>query len=263
MHMRQPYCLLFFLLFFAILSSNSAVADTAEDKGLKIAKDVESQNSGFKGEESTMVMTLINAQGDQTERKMSNRIFERQADGDLSRIEFQYPPDVRGTRMLTWSHKRDDDDQWLFLPAIKRVKRISSRNKSGSFMGSEFSYEDLGSQEPERFKHKWLNDEKYKNRECWKIERVPYDKRSGYSRQVLWIDKGYMNAVKIDYFDRKGDLLKTGTFTEWKKMERFWRVQKIEMVNHQTRKRSLLVWESRIIGVALDEDDFDSDELGD
>ena len=263
MQIRQTHCHLFFVLVFVTLNPNLVVADTAEDKGLKIARDVESKNSGFKGEESTIVMTLINAQGDQTERKMSNRIFERQAEGDLSRIEFQYPPDVRGTRMLTWSHKRDDDDQWLFLPAIKRVKRISSRNKSGSFMGSEFSYEDLGSQEPEKFKHKWLNDEKYESRDCWKIERIPQTKRSGYSRQVLWIDKEYMNAVKIDYFDRKGDLLKTGTFKEWKKMGRFWKVQKIEMINHQTRKRSLLVWESMKIGVELDEDDFDSDELGD
>ena len=255
--------LLSFIFITLFLHLTSAFADSAADKGLKIAKEVEAVNSGFKGEESSMVMTLVNAQGDQTERKMNNMILERRGEGDVSRIEFQYPPDVRGTRMLTWSHKRDDDDQWLFLPAIKRVKRISSRNKSGSFMGSEFSYEDLGSQEPEKFKHKWLADEGYEGRECWKIERIPHDKRSGYSRQVLWIDKGYMNAVKIEYFDRKGELLKTGVFTGWEKIGAFWRVKKIEMVNKQTRKRSSLVWKSRKLGIELDEDDFDSDELAD
>ncbi len=252
-----------FTILVTVANVQQSYAESAEERGLKIAKKVELVNSGFKGESSMMVMTLINAQGDRTERKMSNQILEKEGEGDLSRIEFKYPPDVSGTRMLTISHKRDDDDQWLFLPAIKRVKRISSRNKSGSFMGSEFSYEDLGSQEPEKFKHKWLSDEVFEGRDCWKIERIPNDKRSGYSKQVLWIDKGYMNAVKIEYFDRKGELLKTGNFKDWEKIGKFWRVKTIEITNHQTRKRSSLVWESRQLGVELDEDEFDSDELAD
>jgi len=240
-----------------------AAAGPAEDKGWEIAKKVEKANDGFQGETSTLEMTLINAHGDKTTRKMTSMVREKSGDGDLSRIEFRWPADVKGTRMLTWSHKKDNDDQWLYLPAIKRVKRISSRNKSGSFMGSEFSYEDLGSQEPEKFKHKFLGDETLSGRKVWKTQRIPTDKRSGYSKQIVWIDKQFMNAVKIQYYDRKGELLKTGTFSGYEKKGSWYRVGRIDMVNHQTRKKSSIVWKDRKLGVDIDEDEFDSDELSD
>ncbi|MEL6546224.1 MAG: outer membrane lipoprotein-sorting protein [Myxococcota bacterium] len=241
-----------------LLGASSAWADA---KGLEIAKKVDKANEGFAGERSEMEMILINAYGDTTTRKMTNVIFEMDGDGDKSKIEFLWPADVKGTRMLTWSHKSDDDDQWLYLPAIKRVKRISSRNKSGSFMGSEFSYEDLGSQEVEKFSHTFVREEKLDGRDCWVNERVPTDARSGYSKQLVWIDKGYMNAAKIEYYDRKGELLKTGTFKDYEKVAGFWRVGEIEMVNHQTKKKSSLAWKKRELKVALEEDNFDSDEL--
>jgi hypothetical protein len=89
---------------------------------------------------------LVNAHGDRTTRKLRSSQIEVAGDGDRSRIEFEWPADVKGTRMLTWTHRKGNDDQWLFLPAINRVKRVSSGNRSGAFMGSEFAYEDLGSQ---------------------------------------------------------------------------------------------------------------------
>jgi hypothetical protein len=165
--------------------------------------------------------------------------------------------------MLTWTHKKGSDDQWLYLPALKRVKRITSRNKSGSFMGSEFAYEDLGSQEIEKYSHKFVAEESLNGRKTWKLERVPTDKKSGYSKLVTWIDQKYMNAVKVDYYDRRGSLLKTATFSNWKKFGKYWRAAKIEMINKQTRKKSLLVWSNRKLGQSYDDDDFDKDELAD
>ena len=148
-----------------------------------------------------------------------------------------------------------------FLPAIKRVKRISSNNKSGSFMGSEFSYEDLASQEVEKFTHTFLEEVTENGRKMWKMKRVPVDKRSGYSKQIAWVDQGYMNPVKIEYYDRKEELLKTATFSRYKKHKELWRAGLIEVINHQTKKASRLVWKNRKLGVNLDEDSFDSDEL--
>lgn len=233
----------------------------ADAKGLEIAKKVDEANEGFGGEVSEMEMVLINAYGDRTTRRMTSTVLEVLGDGDKSKIEFLWPADVKGTRMLTWAHKRDDDDQWLYLPAIKRTKRISSSNKSGSFMGSEFSYEDLGSQEVEKFTHTFLEDTTLGDREVWKMKRVPADARSGYARQLLWIDKQYMNPLKIEYYDRKNELLKTSALSGYERFDRLWRVGKIAMVNHQTKKRSELVWKSRSLHVELDEDDFDSDGL--
>jgi len=235
----------------------------AKARGLAIAKRADKANEGFKGETSTMEMVLVNAHGDQTKRKMTSKIKEGANDGDKSRIEFQWPADVKGTRMLTWTHKKSNDDQWLYLPAIKRVKRITSRNKSGSFMGSEFSYEDLASQEVDKFTHTFQKEETVGGRKAWVSERIPTDKRSGYSKQIVWLDQGYMNPTRVDYYDRKGSLLKTGTFSAWKKHGKWWRAEKIEMKNHQTRKSSTIVWSARKLGVSHDDDDFDSDELAD
>jgi len=255
-------CCLALVLFSVSTAGQQAFADAAADKGLEIARKVDKANAGFEGEESTMEMLLINAHGDETKRKMRSVILEGADDGDKSRIEFDWPADVKGTRMLTWTHKRGDDDQWLYLPAIKRVKRISARNKSGSFMGSEFSYEDLGSQEVEKFTYKFMADEKdAQGRPVWKIERVPVDPRSGYSKQVLWIDKGYMNPVRTEYYDRKGELLKTAVFSDYKKFGSVYRAAKIEMKNVQTRKVSVLSWRKRKLGVDVDTYLFESDEL--
>lgn len=239
-----------------------AHATSPEQQGLEIAKKVDAWNDGYQGESSTMEMVLVNAHGDRTTRKMRSWQIEKEGDGDRSRIEFDWPADVKGTRMLTWSHRRSNDDQWLFLPAINRVKRISSNNKSGSFMGSEFAYEDLGSQEVEKYKHRYLGDETLDGRKTWKLERVPVDEESGYSKHVAWIDQQYMQPLEIEYFDRKGELLKTATFSGYAKFGKWYRPASIVMVNHQTKKESHLTWRERKVGLELREKEFDSDELG-
>ncbi len=238
-------------------------AQSPEEKGLELAKKLDLANEGFISESSEMEMDLINAQNDVVKRRMSIRALEGKGDGDKSVATFSWPADVKGTRLLTWTHKNGDDDQWLYLPAIKRTKRISARNKSGSFMGSEFAYEDMSSQEVEKYTYKLLGEEKLDGRDVWKMERYPVDKRSGYTRQIVWTDKEYMNPLKIEYYDRKNELLKTGLFSDYQKHGKHWRVSKIDMYNAQTKKRSILVWKNRKLGEALDEDDFESDALED
>jgi hypothetical protein len=236
--------------------------DTPAARGRAIAELADRWDVGYRGERSDMEMLLTNAHGDTVRRKMTSESLEVKNDGDKSIIEFLWPADVKGTRMLTWAHKRKDDDQWLYLPAIKRVKRISSRNKSGAFMGSEFSYEDLGSQEPEKFEHSFIEETTRAERPSWLLERVP-TYRSGYSKQRLWIDRVYLWPSKIEYFDRKGELLKTSTFAGWKRYGKYWRPGSIEMTNHQTRKKSKLTWSKRRLPAKLDQTDFDKENLED
>jgi outer membrane lipoprotein-sorting protein len=215
------------------------------EKGLEIVRKIEQHNNGYKGEQAKMEMILINAHGDQIIRKMESKVLEVENEGDKSIITFEWPADVKGTKMLTHSHKTGNDDQWLYLPAFRKVKRISSRNKSGSFMGSEFSYEDLGSQEVDKFTYKHLKDVKINKRDQWIVERYPVDKKSGYSKQVSWIDKKYMAVSKVEYYDRKGELLKTSIFKDFKKFKHLWRSMKIDIKNHQTHKSSVLKWSER------------------
>lgn len=244
-------------------SASVALASTPEERGLEIARAADRANAGFGTEVSSMEMKLINAHGETVDRKLSIQTIEGASDGDKSVAAFSWPADVNGTKLLTWSHKSDDDDQWLYLPAIKRIKRISARNKSGAFMGSEFAYEDLGSQEVEKYTYKFVREEQIDGRKVWVNERFPKDEGSGYARQIVYTDQEYMNPLKIEYFDRKNELLKTGVFSDYTKHGKFWRVGKIDMLNAQTKKRSILTWSKRKLGVELDEDDFESDALSD
>ncbi|MCP4148192.1 MAG: outer membrane lipoprotein-sorting protein [bacterium] len=244
-----------------VVAMLGAVADSADEKGLRIAKENEIANNGFKGDFQETEMILINAQGDKTVRRMTSKSKETKKDGDMSVITFLWPADVKGTSMLTHSHKKRDDDQWLFLPSLKRVKRISSRNKSGAFMGSEFAYEDLGSQEVEKYSHKWLKDEELDGRDCWVIQLIPTSKKSGYSKQIQWIDKEYRQPLKMEYYDRKGELLKVGLFREYKKLQEWWRVHEIKMDNVQTRKSSVIKWNVRELVSKHTNDEFEAEAL--
>jgi len=134
-------------------------AQTAEQRGLEIAVEADRRDTGFHDSQAAMRMILRNKRGDESTREIRVRTLEQLDDGDKSLTIFDKPADVRGTNFLTFTHKTGPDDQWLYLPALKRVKRISSRNKSGPFMGSEFAYEDLSSQEIEKYTYKYLRDE--------------------------------------------------------------------------------------------------------
>ena len=239
-----------------------ANAQTAEEKGLKIAEEADRRETGFVDSQADMTMLLKNRNGDESIRHIRIRSLEVEGDGDKSMSIFDQPFDVKGTAFLSYSHKVEQDDQWLYLPALKRVKRISSRNKSGSFMGSEFAYEDMSSQEVEKYTYKYLGDKTCGDRECFVVERYPRDKNSGYTRQVGWIDKKELRAEKIVFYDRKNALLKTLTFKNYKKyLDRYWRADQMFMENHQTGKSTLLTWKNYKFKNGFTKRDFDRSSL--
>jgi outer membrane lipoprotein-sorting protein len=238
-------------------------AQTAAEKGLEIALEADRRDSGFSDFTAHMRMTLKNKHGQKSLRLIRVRTLEVVNDGDKSLSIFDNPRDVKGTAFLTFTHKIKDDDQWLYLPALKRVKRISARNKSGSFMGSEFAYEDISSQEVEKYTYKWIRDEIYNNQACFVMERYPVDKKnSGYIRQVVWLDKAEYRVLKIDYFDRKNSLLKTFTADSYHQyLDKFWRAHTMNMVNHQNGKSTELNWSDFKFCVGLTEKDFNKNSL--
>jgi outer membrane lipoprotein-sorting protein len=210
-----------------------------------------------------MVMVLRNAQGEETRREIGTRYLEVDGDGDKSLTVFETPPDVKGTAFLSYTHALVPDDQWLYLPALKRVKRINSRNKSGPFMGSEFAYEDMSSQEVGKYTYKWLRDEDLDGRPAHVIERYPAYEYSGYTRQRVWMDREILRPLRVDFFDRKDALLKTLTLHEHKAYgdRPYWRPDRMEMVNHQTGKSTTLLWRDYRFGSGLGERDFDQNSL--
>ncbi len=250
----------FLLLFFPFI----LFAQTPLEKGLEIVQKVRLLNKGYGSEKSSMKMILIDAYGVKTEREMEGKVFEVKNDGDKSISLFLNPLDVKGVKMITWSHKEDDDDQWLYLPSLKRVKRISSSGQSASFMGSEFSFEDLGSQELEKFVHKWLRDEKILGEDIWVIERTP-KRKSSYSKEIIFMSQNKMNPLKIEYYDRKEQLLKIAEFFDYKLFKingkDVWKANKIVMKNIQTKKESQFIWNTRDFNVKFSESEFDSTSL--
>ena len=234
-----------------------------EERGLAIAKEADRLNNGYGDSVASLRMVLRNRQGQTSEREIRIRTLEVAGEGTRSLCIFDTPADVKGTILLTHTHKQADDDQWLFLPALNRIRRIAAQNKSGSFMGSEFSYEDIATQELEKHTYRWLRDEACDGNDCYVIERVPVDRaNSGYRRQVAWLDKEHYRTWKVDYYDRKNELLKTLTFKGYEKhLDRFWRPRQMEMVNHQTGKSTILVWSNLSFGTGLKEIDFDRHSL--
>lgn len=246
----------------AVPASTAETAIDSRSKGLKIATTAKAVDAGFGDSTADMVMILLLSADQEIEREMRQLSLEVSDDGDKSILVFDRPRDLKGTAILTHSHRIEADDQWLFLPALKRVKRISSADKSGPFMGSEFAYEDLSSQEVEKFRYNYLRDELLDNQPCFVVERIPKDPKSGYSKQVVWFDQLHYRPMRITYYDRKGDLLKTMHLLGYQQyLNKFWRPEEMQMENHQTGKQTILLFSNYAFQVGLDDSDFTRNAL--
>ncbi len=241
----------------ALLAPAPSAAITPEERGLEIARERDRRDLGFSDFTAELVMTLRNSHGEQSVRSLSSSTLEQETDGDKSLVVFDSPKDIDGTALLTFSHKTGDDDQWLYLPALKRVKRISSSNKSGPFVGSEFAYEDISSQEVEEYTYKYLRDDQLDGRDVFVIEQYPTDPKSGYTRQIVWLDQDEYRVWKVDFHDRKDAPLKTLTYSGYQQyLDKHWRPDRMEMVNHQTGKSTVLDWTAYTFRTGLQDADF-------
>ena len=252
----------------AVIAASLAIipmtgANASNEKGLAIATEVDSRDKGWGDVTVEGEMVLKNKAGNESVRKFRSTILEAADafEGDRSIITFSEPRDVRGTALLTHSKiEPDDDSQWIFLPAVKRVKRISSSNRTGKFVSSEFSYEDLGSEEVADNDHIWLEDaacEHDASLTCAAVESHPKNKRSGYSRRVSFIDLDEYRVHRIDFYNRRGDLEKSLRFEDYRQYEgQFWRAHVMIMDNSQTGKSTRLAWGDYSFRQGLTERDF-------
>ena len=160
------------------------------------------------------------------------------------------------------SNEDEPDDQWFFLPATNRVTRLNSSGQSKSFMGSEFSYEDMNPPEVSKFTYEYLRDEPCEELNCTVSERVPVSKGSNYSRQLVWHDDEAYRVWKIEYYDRRGDHLKTLTVSGYEQyLEQYWYARTMTMTNHVNGKSTMLNWSDYDFQVDLEESDFTQTSL--
>jgi len=211
-----------------------------EITALKIVENVYNRPVG-NDMTSDLTMTLINSSGNKRVREIKQ--FSRDF-GDVEKriMFFVKPADVKNTSFMNWSYDKEgkDDDQWIYLPALKKVKRISSDSKGDYFMGSDFTYDDLGDRKPADDNHKILREEKYNGEDCYVIESTPKDEDYMYSKTITWIVKDKWIGVKKEFYDEDGDLLKILKVNKYKNIKGFQIITKTEMENKQKNHKTVM-----------------------
>ncbi|MBL4606542.1 MAG: outer membrane lipoprotein-sorting protein [Pseudomonadales bacterium] len=242
------------LSFFAL----PVYSDSSVEKGRAIFEEMDVRESGFGDFSTKQTMILRSKSGQESRRQMENYVLEGIGSaGDKTLVIFRSPKRVRGTALLTHSQQAKDDDQWLYLPILGRVKRISGASKAGAFLGSEFSYEDLAPLELDDYDYRFLGEEKVDGVAFYKIERIPRNVDSGYSRQVVWVHQQYYRFEKVVFYDRKETLLKEVVFKDYKRyLDKYWRPHTINMVNKSDGKSTDLLIEEYKFRTGLNEESF-------
>jgi hypothetical protein len=247
------------LIALGALAAVPSFATTAEEKGFEIAARSDRSDRGFGDSDVELTMVLRNAAGQESSRSLRFATLEiaDESVGDKSLVLFSTPRDIQGTALLSHAKILDPDDQWLYLPALKRVKRISSTNKSGPFVGSEFAFEDFTAIELNKFDYRYLRDEACGELQCEVVERIPRYENSGYTKQISWIDTTNYQIRKIEFYNRRGDLLKVLELDDYREYgDGYWRAHRLIMTNLQTNKSTDLLYGSYNFGTGLTDKDF-------
>lgn len=230
------------------------VAVFADPTGAEIMQGVYDRPQGT-DMGGTLVMTLMDTRGGTRVREIK-QILGRFGAVDKKLMVFQSPADVRGTSFMNWSYKEagKSDDQWIYLPALKRVKRISSEGKGDYFMGSDFTYDDLGDRHPSEDKHQLVRSETVNGEDCWVVESVPKDPKYMYSKTITWVSKQKMIGLQREYYDQKGKHLKDLTIDRVEQISGFWIITKTEMKNVQKNTKTVMEFSNVTIDTGLRED---------
>lgn len=211
--------------------------------------------AGWKDEVTQGQMTLFDAEGDSVRRSFSRLALEGK-DGDKFITKFLSPAEIKGVAALTHENPGSSDDNWLYLPSNKRVRRISGANNTASFQGTEFTYEDLASVDPREYEWRFLEETTIERGgeklSVYKLDAKPTYADTGYSHIVMYLHTEHWRQERVDYYDKAGQLLKTRDSDRWESYHgRFWRAQSIDMTNHQTGKRTLLEQQKDFLNLSL------------
>ena len=209
----------------------------AQLTGQQIMEKVYNNPSGD-DTQGSLTMTLTNNRGEQRVRTLTQFIKD---DGKMEKkiMFFVSPADVKNTSFMNWSYTDGrSDDQWIYLPALKRTKRISSDGKSDNFMGSDFTYDDLGDRHPNQDNHKLLREETVDGKDCYVVESTPKEDDYLYSKTITWVMKENYLGLKREFYDDRGKLLKVLTIKKYDKVDGFWTILETEMHNVQKDHRT-------------------------
>ena len=208
--------------------------------GIEIAKMVDEKPTP-RDMVNTTNMVLTNSKG----KTRTNVMMSRSIDGNKKQIIwFLEPKDDRGVAFLKIEHNNKDDEMRMWLPAFKKVRRISSKRKGDAFMGSDLSYEDLTSRDLNEYTYKRLDDELVNSTQCFVLESKPNTSaKSSYSKHISWIDKENLNIVQEYSFDKRGALKKEKYF-QHNKLKDYYVMNQIRVKDVQKQHTTEATFES-------------------
>ena len=251
------------LLFLSLLLGLPAQAQGPS--GLEIMQK-HRQLHRVRDEQEQQLVKLVSKGGAVKERRIVRYTLNGRDDLDKILVRFLAPRDVEGTALLTWEARDGNDDQWLYLPAAKKSKRIAASAKRNRFMGTDFTYEDLRPENLAVNRYTLTGRETIEGQECFVIEAVPATEKdaadSAYSKRRLWVRTDNLALRKREYFDRQGRLEKVETFARLVNVKgSAWRPDEFEMHDVQQGTRTVVIVQSRAIERGLKDDFFTEAEL--
>ena len=235
-------------------------AEEAPGRGRAIMEAVEKAGTRGVSERIRVVIVLRDKAGREARREATMSFYHPPGKTRRSLIRFLAPATIAGTAFLTWE-KNGPDDQWLYLPALGRVKRIAASGKTGTFAGTEFTYEDLGGRDLDEYEHRLVREETIEGEAADVVESIPRDEESGYSRILSWVSRERRVILRAEYYDRRGALLKRSTASQFEKADGVWRFKRVVMENLRTGRSTEMIVEERDPEAGLTPDDFTIESL--
>lgn len=255
---------MFLFIFTGLWIVNLSFAQAADLTGREIMEKQKERHK-VKSESAVETMLLVDKNNNQEKRQVKR--YAKEVGKDLHRylVVFMSPADIKGTALLTWEQKGRENDQWLYLPAQKKMQRIAKGSKKNYFMGTDFTYEDMEPEDINNFHYTVLRTENInhdgKNYECYVIEAVPANEakkqESGYSKRILWIEKKNLLTLKGEFYDRRDRLQKTQTCHELENVGgTVWRAKKTLMHHHEKNHKTITGVITRQINTPIDDSVF-------
>ena len=238
-------------------------AQSPEARAESVIDEVDRRLSGYGNFTATMTMTLRESDGSERVRRMHILGLEVPQDGDKTLLVVDLPRDLRGTSILTVTHPDAPSDQWLYLPSIRRTRRIATSKRSSPFMGSEFTFEDIASHDLRQYRYRYLREETLDGTAAHVLERFPLDEGSAYARQVLWMDTEEYRLLRVDFYDREDAHVKSLRVDGYQRYEgERWRPDRMVMNDLASGKSTTLEWSEYEFTIGLSDRDFDPRRLG-
>ena len=229
-------------------------------RGEEIVREVERRSRGYRDFEADLVMRIL--EGDRERiREMHVQGLESE-DGDRTRMTLERPPDLAGTEFLSALEGDGQRHQWIYLPAARRVRRISGARSSDSFLGSHFTYDDMTPPKVEGFRYRWIRDEEIEGQPGAVVERTSLDNLSEYPRQLLWIEMERYVLRRIEFFTSEGEHRRSLEISQHMEIDGFWLPGQMTMVHLEDGANTILQWSDMRVGVGLSARDFESSRLG-